>query len=147
MSGMQTGGAKRSWLFDATSAEQIAPIRDALVHHDVYFEDEETGDTTLSMVLDWILEEMPQDLAESIRLVYLEGKSYRAAGRTIGVDHKTVISRCNRGVKLLQSKLVDTAWVAEMLRGYIPADEVRAQAARRTAQLTDVVNRIGERHE
>lgn len=144
---MQTGGSKKSWLFDPSTIQDIEPIRNALVHWDSYFDADQDKESTLSIVLDWILEDMPEDLSESVRLVYLEGKTFRAAGRVLGVDHKTVAARCKRGVSLMQDKLLDTAWVAEMLRGYIPSDEIKQRTAKRTSQLSDVIERINGTYE
>jgi DNA-directed RNA polymerase specialized sigma24 family protein len=126
----QTGGSKKTWVFDPASLEEIGPIRDALVHHDVYF-DEDEGMTTLAIVMDKILDDLPPDLAEAVRLVHLNGSSFRSAAKIIGVDHKTVKARVVRGVDLMRQRLTDSVWIAEMLRGYLPADEIaRARTVR-----------------
>jgi len=119
----QTGGAKKTWLFDPATAESIGVIRDALVHNDQYFF-EDDGMTTLAIVMDRILDDLPEDIGEAVRLVHLEGRSYRAAGRILDVDHKTVKSRVEKGIAAMRKRLVDSVWVAEMLKGYLPADEV-----------------------
>lgn len=123
----QTGGSKKNWSFDPATAESIAPIRDALVARsaeDEFLNEDPDGYTTLVIVMDRILEDLPTDLQAPVRLVHLEGKSFRAAAKIIGVDHKTVKARVERGVALLRTRLVDSVWIAEMLRGYIPKDEV-----------------------
>jgi hypothetical protein len=99
--------------------ESIAPIMSKLVHYDEYFVEEE-GDTTLAIVLDKMLEDLPEDLRGPVSLVYLSGLSYRNAGRTLGIDHKTVKARAERGVAVLRSRLTDTAWVAALLDGMLP---------------------------
>jgi hypothetical protein len=99
--------------------ESIAPIMSKLVHYDEYFVEEE-GDTTLAIVLDKMLEDLPEDLRGPVSLVYLSGVSYRNAGRTLGIDHKTVKARAERGVAVLRSRLTDTAWVAALLDGMLP---------------------------
>ena len=124
--GAQTGGSKKTWVFDPSSIEQIAPIRDALVHNDVYF-DESEGMTTLAIVMDKVLEDLPKDLAEAVTLVHLNGHSFRAAAKVLGVDHKTVKARTIKGVNLMRKRLIDSVWIAEMLKGYIPADEIIEQ--------------------
>ena len=116
---MRTGGPDRHWIFDPTSVESIAPIMNKLVHYDEYFVEEE-GDSTLAIVLDKMLEDLPEDLRAPVSLVYLSGVSYRNAGRTLGIDHKTVKARAERGINILRSRLTDTAWVAALLDGMLP---------------------------
>ena len=123
---MRTGGADRHWVFDPTSVEMIAPIMNKLVHHDEYFA-EQSGDSTLAIVLDKMLEDLPEDLRGPVSLVHLSGISYRSAGRTLGLDHKTVKSRAEKGIKIIRNRLKDTAWVATLLKGAVPeeAEEVK----------------------
>ena len=121
---MQTGGSKKNWSFDPAMLDSLPQIRDALIHNDVYFEDEPEGASTLSIVLDKILEDLPADVQQPVRLVHLEGKSFRAAAKILKIDHKTVKSRVERGVQMMRERLVDSVWIAEMLRGYIPKDEI-----------------------
>jgi DNA-directed RNA polymerase specialized sigma24 family protein len=119
----QTGGAKRTWLLDPSEYESVGQVREKLIHHDTYFEEEEDGASTLSIVLDRILADLDPMLAEPVRLVYLEGQSYRAASRVLGIDHKTVKARANRGLAEMRSRLTETAWVASMLKGFLPDDD------------------------
>lgn len=116
---MQTGGSERHWTFDPTTVESIGPIMDKLVHYDEYFAEEE-GDSTLAIVLDKMLEDLPEQYRLPVSLVYLSGCSYRSAGRTLGIDHKTVKIRANKGIDILRERLRDTAWVAAMLDGMLP---------------------------
>jgi hypothetical protein len=117
----QTGGSDKHWLFDPQSIETIGPILEKLAVYDTYFT-EDDGVTTLGIVLDRILEELPDELEEAVRLVYLAGISYRSAGRTIGVDHKTVKSRAERGVKILRARLTDTVWLATLVGDMLPSN-------------------------
>lgn len=142
MSGMQTGGSKKNWSFDPASAESIAPIRDALVHYDTYFEDAPEGASTLAIVLDKILEDLPEELQAPVRLVYLEGKSHRAAAKILNIDHKTVKSRSDRGIALLKTRLVDSVWIAEMLRGYIPKDEIIGNRRPQGEKVSNILNTL-----
>jgi DNA-directed RNA polymerase specialized sigma24 family protein len=125
---MRTGGPDRHWIFDPTSVESIAPIMNKLVHYDQYFVEEE-GDSTLAIVLDKMLEDLPEDLRAPVSLVYLSGVSYRNAGRTLGIDHKTVKARAERGINILRSRLTDTAWVAALLDGMLPEPAVLPRAS------------------
>jgi DNA-directed RNA polymerase specialized sigma24 family protein len=121
----QTGGSKKTWVFDPASVEDIGAIRDALVAssaEDEFFA-EDQGMTTLAIVMDKILDDLPTDLAEAVSLVYLKGQTFRGAAKILGVTHKTVKARVEKGVAMMRKRLTDSVWVAEMLRGYIPADE------------------------
>jgi predicted DNA-binding protein (UPF0251 family) len=138
----QTGGSKKNWSFDPGSVDSIAPIRDALVYNDVYFAEDIDPQTTLSIVLDKILEELPEELQEPVRLVHLEGRSYRAASRTLNIDHKTVKSRVDRGVAIMKSRLIDSVWIAEMLRGYIPRDEIANEAAVQGGKVSHILSTL-----
>jgi DNA-directed RNA polymerase specialized sigma24 family protein len=140
---MQTGGSRKTWLFDTNEAELIGPIRDQLVHHDAYFS-EEYDTNTLAIVMDHVLEDLPEEQAECVKLVYLEGRSLREAGRTLGIDHKTVKSRAAKGVEAMRARLVDSVWIAEMLRGYIPADELQSSAASSTSKVADIIGSLKE---
>jgi len=117
----QTGGDKRHWLFDTQHVEDIGPILSKLVVYDTYFKEEE-GQTTLQIVLDKILEELPDELEEAVRLIFLAGMSQRSAARTIGVDHKTVKARADKGVKILRKQLTDSVWLTSLLNGMLPID-------------------------
>jgi hypothetical protein len=142
MAGMQTGGSKKNWSFDPASVDNIGPIRDALVHHDTYFDEDPEGASTLSIVMDRILEDLPEELQDPVRLVHLEGKSFRAAAKIIGIDHKTVKARVERGVKLLRTRLIDSVWIAEMLRGYIPKEEIAEARNVQGAKVTNILNTL-----
>lgn len=118
---MQTGGSSKHWLFDPQQIDSIGPILSKLVTYDVYFQEEE-GQTTLQIVLDKILEELPDELEECVRLIYLAGMSQRSAARTIGVDHKTVKARADKGIKILRKRLTDTVWLASLIGNMLPLD-------------------------
>jgi DNA-directed RNA polymerase specialized sigma24 family protein len=142
MANMQTGGSKKNWSFDPSSVEAIAPIRDALVHNDTYFDEPSAGISTLSIVLDKILEELPEELQAPVRLVHLEGRSYRSASKTLGIDHKTVKARVDRGVAIMKARLIDSVWIAEMLRGYIPRDEILNESSVQGSKVSDILSTL-----
>jgi len=139
---MQTGGSKKNWSFDPGNVDNIAPIRDALVHHDSYFSEDTDNYSTLSIVMEKIVQDLPEELREPVHLVHLEGKSYRAAAKILGIDHKTVKARVDRGVVMLKSRLVDSVWIAEMLRGYIPRDEIVQQRTTQNGKVVDILNTL-----
>lgn len=139
----RTGGDKRHWLFDPHQVENDGAIRDALLHYDKYFEDEPEEPSTLAIVLDRLLEDLEEDLAECVRLVYLEGRTYRDVGRTLNIDHKTAKGRAERGVAAMKRRLLDSSWISEMLRGYIPKDEIIDESPRATVSVADVLQTLG----
>lgn len=121
----QTGGSKKTWVFDPSQLEDIAPIRaqlTAMSAEDEYFETE-YGTNTLALVMDKVLDDLPKDFADAVRLVHLKGMSLRSAAKILGADHKTVKLRVTKGVDLMRKRLVDSVWIAEMLAGYIPKGE------------------------
>jgi len=145
--GTQTGGSKKHWSFDPATVESVAPIRDALVHYDDYFAEELDNYTTLAIVMERIVQELPEEFREPVRLVHLESRSYRSAAKTLGIDHKTVKSRVERGLAILKARLVDSVWIAEMLRGYIPMDEVAAEKPAQSTKIADILTTLKRSNE
>lgn len=143
---MQTGGSKKTWVFDPAQVEQMGQIRDALLApsaEDEYFNDEDPM-TTLAIVMDKILDDLPQDIAQAVSLVHLNGMSLRAAAKILKVDHKTVKARAQKGVDMMRVRLTDSVWVAEMLRGYLPADEITSTPIESSNNLVDVIRTLGD---
>jgi len=142
---MQTGGADRHWTFDPTQVESIGPIMNKLVHYDEYFVEEE-ADSTLAIVLDKMLDDLPEELRGPVSLVHLSGVSYRSAGRTLGLDHKTVKARAERGVEVMRSRLRDTAWVAALLEGALPEQDDLPQSTspEKVATILQSLGRKGQ---
>ena len=138
---MQSGGADRHWVFDPTAVEGISQIMNKLVHYDEYFVEEE-ADSTLAIVLDKMLEDLPEELRGPVSLIHLSGVSYRSAGRTLNLDHKTVKSRAERGIEVLRSRLTDTAWVATLLDGMLPdqAELPKATSPEKVATILQSLN-------
>lgn len=56
-----------------------------------------------------ILKTVPEGEAAAFDMVYVEGKTLRAAAKVLGVDHKTVGARAERVAKLLRSAGIDPA--------------------------------------
>jgi DNA-directed RNA polymerase specialized sigma24 family protein len=140
----QTGGSRRTWLFGGNETDLPSPIRDQLVHYDTYFEEDEPETTTLAIVMDHVLDQLPEELADCVRLIHLEGRSHRDAGRTLGIDHKTAKARADKGIEYMRSRLIDSVWIAEMLRGYIPADELQSDTlASSSSRVAEVLGTLG----
>lgn len=143
MASKQTGGDRKHWVFDPRQAESITPIMSKLIHQDVYFEEEDL-ETTLIKVLDKLLDELPEDQKLAVRAMYLTGMTQRAAARSLGVDHKTVKLRAQKGVEALRQRLTDSAWIADLLAGAVPADEVPAKKLAAPDALMTVLRRLGD---
>jgi DNA-directed RNA polymerase specialized sigma24 family protein len=143
MTSKQTGGSKKHWTFDPSQAESIAPIMSKLIHEDVYFEGEDI-ETTLIKVLDRLLDELPKDQRLAVRAVYLTGMTLRAAARSLGVDHKTVKLRAQKGVEALRQRLTDSAWIADLLAGSVPADEVPTRKLASSDGLMGVLRKLND---
>lgn len=137
----QTGGKDKHWLFDPQDVHTMPPILSKLSMFDEYFIDEQ-GETTLSIVLDRILDELPPHIEEAVRLVYLAGVSYRSAARTIGVDHKTIKARADKGVILLRKRLTDTVWLASLLNGMLPEGAVSVQKVTSPEKVFNILNNL-----
>jgi hypothetical protein len=100
------------------------------------------GETTLSIVLDKILEELPPELEEAVRLVYLAGISYRSAARTVGCDHKTIKARAERGIDKLRKRLTDTVWLSSLINGMIPQGVVENPKVTSPEKVFTVLNNL-----
>lgn len=118
---VQSGGSKKNWSFDPSTAEAIPAILKQITVYDEYFDDDDPM-TVLASILDQLLAELPAELGDPVRLIYLTGMSYRSAGETLGIDHKTVKKRAILGIDQLRTRLTDTAWVASMLTGMLPEE-------------------------
>lgn len=138
----QSGGDSHSWLFDPQDVETITPILSKLAVYDEYFVNE-SGQTTLQIVLDTILDELPPDLEEAVRLVYLAGLSYRSAAKIMLVDHKTVKARAERGIERLRKRLNDTVWLASLLNGMLPTDIVETPRVTSPDKVFNILNGLG----
>lgn len=141
---IQTGGSKKTWSFDPAHIEEMSPIRNALTvqsAEDEFFQDDQSMNT-LAIVMDKILDDLPQDLAAAVRLVHLKGMSLRGAAKTLKVDHKTVKSRVEKGVALMRTRLTDSVWIAEMLRGYLPADEITSSPIEKN-NVAQIIKTLG----
>lgn len=137
----QSGGAKKNWSFDPSTAESIPAILKQIIVYDEYF-DEEDSMTVMANILDQLLAELPADLGDPVRLIYLTGMSYRSAGETLGIDHKTVKKRANLGIQQLRTRLTDTAWVATMLTGMLPEETTapRLEVSERVVSILSSLN-------
>jgi hypothetical protein len=138
----QTGGSSHSWLFDPQDIETITPILNKLAVYDEYFVND-SGMTTLQIVLDTILDELSPELEEAVRLVYLAGLSYRSAAKIMLVDHKTVKARSIRGIDRLRKRLNDTVWLASLLNGMLPTEEVESPKVTSPDKVFNILNGLG----
>jgi DNA-directed RNA polymerase specialized sigma24 family protein len=142
----QMGGETRHWSFDPEQAESIPEILKHLIipsAEDQYFE-EESPFTILANILDHLLADLPEELGDPVRLIYLTGLSYRGAGEVLGIDHKTVKKRANQGLLVLKSRLMDTAWVASLLQGQLPETPTVARLDS-NERVLDILNSLNKK--
>jgi predicted DNA-binding protein (UPF0251 family) len=120
----QTGGSKRHWLFDPSEVHQIPQIASKLVHYDTYFDGEPKKDDALTYILEYVLDKLPEEEAEAVRIMKIQGSTLRAAGRELGVDHKTVKARTARGVEKMKEHMKSHAWIVDIFEGRVPPSEM-----------------------
>lgn len=118
MSGMRTGGVRNTWSFDSNNPPH--PIAQRLVSHDDIDGDGPEFERMLAIVMDRLLADLPPHLEEAVRLTHLAGLSQRKAAAIVGVDHKTVAARARKGIAELRSRIEDSVWLADLLKGQIP---------------------------
>jgi len=76
----------------------------------------------LAIVMDQLLDDLPPDQEEAVRLIHLAGLSQHKAAAIIGVTHKTAAARARRGVAAMRKRLEDSVWLADLLKGQIPEE-------------------------
>lgn len=119
----QTGGERRHWLFDPSTVHEIPQIQKQMVHYDEYDEVMPSQDRIITFVLDHLIDTLPEEEAEAVRLLHIERSTMRAAGRQLGIDHKTVGARAKRGLDTVRRKITSTPWLTDFLQGTLPEDE------------------------
>lgn len=108
------------WSFDPINIPE--PIAQKLVYNQEFFGDEPTYETMLAMVMNTLLEELPEQQEEAVRLLYITGLSQHKAAAIIGCSHKTVAARARKGLDAIRQRLTDSVWIAELLGDRIPSD-------------------------
>jgi predicted DNA-binding protein (UPF0251 family) len=116
----QTGGDRKQWSFDPTNVPE--PIAQKLTYIEQFEGDEPDYETMLAIVMDRMLADLPEEFEEAVRLLYLAGMSQHKAAEIIGVTHKTVKARAQKGLDILRKRLTDSVWLADMLQGLAPTD-------------------------
>ena len=118
----QTGGAKKHWLYDPHTIHEIPQIQSKMVHYDEY-ESMPSQDRIITFVLDHLVATLPPEEADAVRMMHIERMTMRAAGRELGVDHKTVGNRAARGLEKIKKKITRTPWLSDFLQGSLPEGE------------------------
>ena len=118
----QTGGARRHWLYDPSMVHEIPQIQKELVTYDEY-DSMPSQDRIITFVLDHLIDMLPPEEAEAIKMLHVERSTMRAAGRELNIDHKTVGARAKRGLNTVRRKITTTPWLADFLQGTLPEDE------------------------
>ena len=131
----------KSWSFDPLNVPE--PIAQKLVYNENFFGDEPSVDTVLSIVLDTLLQELPKEQEDAVRLLYIMGLSQHKAAAIIGCSHKTVKARAVKGIDTLRARLTDASWIADLLGNTIP--EGRTVGNIDGGQVTTVLSTLLER--
>jgi len=93
-----------------------------LSYHDEYFANE-PGEDASSLVLDTLLEDLPDRQRSAIELCIIGQVSYAEAGRMMGCSDQTMRRETMRAIKVLRERLEGTPWLAAILdRSYLPTD-------------------------
>lgn len=102
-----------------------------LVHHDVYFADDEPTTPTLGHIFDRLLNELDEDQRIAVNLVVIGGLSYRQAALEMGL-HCGPADRPNKkqawrlvryGLRHLRRALEGDEWVQALAGHRIPDPE------------------------
>ena len=93
-----------------------------LSYTDEYFVNEPSEDAS-SLVLDTLLQELPDRQRSAIELCIIGQVSYAEAGRMMGCSDQTMRRETMRAIKVLRERLEGTPWLAAILdRSYLPTD-------------------------
>ena len=93
-----------------------------LSYYDKYF-DVELDDDSSALVLDQLLEGLPERQRAAIEMCVIGQISYAQAGRDLGCSDQTMRRETMRALELLRERLGQTPWLAAMLdRSYLPSD-------------------------
>lgn len=121
----QTGGDKRHWLYDPSSVHEIPQIQKKLVVND-HYSVVPSQDYIVTFILDHLMNMLPAEESEAVRMIHIGGMTLRASGRELKVDHKTVKARAERGLTSIKRKIAETPWLKEFLNNEMFEDEVPA---------------------
>ena len=93
-----------------------------LSYHDKYFEIEPQEDSAL-LVLDQLLDGLPDRQRAAIEMCVISQISYAQAGRIIGCSDQTMRRETMRALSALRERMSQTPWLATMLdRSYLTAN-------------------------
>jgi hypothetical protein len=146
MESTRTGGPGRQWSYNPQSVEDEPILSRKLSHHDEYFaEDVDDTETTLTIVLMRLLEDLPEKEREALRQVVINGLSLREASEILKCSHQSAKNRSVRGAAMLKQRLKESVWFADMLGGSVPADEMPTQPLATTERVSGVLSELAKR--
>jgi DNA-directed RNA polymerase specialized sigma24 family protein len=99
-----------------------------LSYEDTYFKIESEADDSSALVLDTLLQDLPERQRAAIEMCILGQISYAQAGRMMGCSDQTMRRETLRALAVLKQRLEDVPWLAAILdRSYLPADPAAGQ--------------------
>lgn len=135
----QSGGDGKTWVFDPTNVP--FEIAEKLVYTVAFEGDEPDYETMLAIVMDKLLEDLPPELEEAVRLIHLAGLSQHKAAAILGVTHKTAKARADKGISQIRNRLNDSVWLADMLQGLAPTTSQKPLVS--PDRITGVIKTLG----
>jgi len=93
-----------------------------LSYYDTYFAND-PGEDAASLVLDTLLQDLPDRQRSAIELCVIGQVSYAEAGRMLGCSDQTMRRETMRAIKALRERMEGTPWLAAILdRSYLPTE-------------------------
>lgn len=99
-----------------------------LSYEDTYFKTETDADDSAALVLDTLLQDLPERQRAAIEMCVLGQISYAEAGRMMGCSDQTMRRETLRALDHLRTRLGDVPWLRAILdRSYLTADPATGQ--------------------
>jgi hypothetical protein len=114
--------------------------------------DEQPDEAALAAYLQGLIEKLPETQQDVVNLlmsgvIAVDGpvRSWRSAGRMLGICHKTAKRRLNAALSTLEHDLVTSpAWVRELLLARAPVDAPPVGAASGLPSFDSLLTRVRE---
>lgn len=99
-----------------------------LSYEDEYFKTETDADDSAALVLDTLLQDLPERQRAAIEMCVLGQISYAEAGRMMGCSDQTMRRETLRALAQLRTRLGDVPWLGAILdRSYLTTDPATGQ--------------------
>lgn len=119
---------------------KAGPIGAQTAHTDEYFVGEEKP-SVLAVVMQRLVDRLPERQRDAIEAVSIGGYSYRQAAELLDTYPKAVWRWEKRGIEQILRWLKGSPWMLEMLATHLPFDMVEPDGGLTPAALEDVLTR------